>query len=144
MAACDKHESYAEHIKDRLGKFAINQNLLLNMLELIQYTLLYTITFVYIGSIIDSYFVNPDIKTDTTGTLLMKLCLQMVVDILAIYFIRKLVKTIPFIGEGIKGYIPHCGVFEFEGEIAIGLIFIATQRNLIKGVAELYDRINTK
>jgi len=141
MSGCKSHKSYAEHVSKNLKELQLDKNLLLKLLEVIQYTLFYTIVFIYVGTFIDSFFIIKDLKTISTQKLFAILCLHIIVDIICIYVIRKLIKIIPFIGEFVKGYEAHCNVFEIEGEITIGLIFISTQRNLSNSVSELYDRI---
>lgn len=142
MVKCNDHKSYLEHIQDQAKTFSINRKQILNIVELVQYTILYTISCLYVGSIIDSWFKQDDLKKIGTGNLLLYICIHMIVSMLAVYFIRKFVQFVPFIGENIEEYVPHCDLFEFEGEITIGIIFIATQRNLLANVDELYNRIN--
>ena len=139
---CKHHSSYGEHITAHINDLKIDKNKVLNILELIQYTLLYTIICLYVGSIIDSWFFHASLEKESNVNLIVYITLHMITSIIAIYFIRKFVKIIPFIGEGIAGYTAHCNLFEFEGELTIGLIFIATQRNLLVNVQELYNRIN--
>ena len=63
--------------------------------------------------------------------------------VLAIY-IRKLGDVVPFFFGSCSGrYIPHWKVKEVEGEIAIALVYVGIQTNLIEALATLRQSFGT-
>ncbi len=106
----------------------------MEILESLQYGFLYSIAAFFIGVTIDWGF--PDFNEETkTQTLAIEVILQSLVVILAVFYLRKLVKVVPFLfafhWAGASKYRPYESS-EYSGEVVLSVIFFATQFNLIK------------
>lgn len=78
----------------------------------------------------------------------LKGMLQLIVVIIAVYYIRKLTKFIPFLLRITKEYNPFHKSKDGEGlvgaTIAMGLLLMSTQTNLKKRIKQLVDAMNGK
>jgi hypothetical protein len=78
----------------------------------------------------------------------LKGMLQLIVVIVAVYYIRKLTKFIPFLLRITKEYNPFHKSKDGEGlvgaTIAMGLLLMSTQTNLKKRIKQLVDAMNGK
>ena len=115
------------HFISRVRKlFNMNTVRLNEITETVQYVILYGIVTFYIG----------------TWELMLEVLGQTIVLAVAVFYIRKLVKAVPFLFyiPGRHIYRPYMST-EFHGEIVISIIFITLQTNLIKKLEELSKRI---
>jgi hypothetical protein len=100
----------------------------------------------FAGLGIDNLFDGAD-KEDILTTS-MKGMLQLIVVIVAVYYIRKLTKFIPFLLRITKEYNPFHKSKDGEGlvgaTIAMGLLLMSTQTNLKKRIKHLVDAMNGK
>ncbi len=106
----------------------------MEILESLQYGLIYSFLAFMVGVSIDWVF--PDFNEETkTSTLTIEVILQSLIVILAVFYLRKLVKVVPFLfifhWPGASKYRPYEST-EYGGEVILSLIFFATQFNLIK------------
>ena len=108
--------------QDRKKKIVI-----LKILELIQYTIIYTVTILYIGKFLNKYFPKLD-KGKKKIQLLFEIILQMIVIVVIMYFVRKFIQFIPFIYHD-KDY-EQGGVSEVYGELTIAFVYVITQYKL--------------
>ena len=137
------------HIEDRASKlFNFNEIRIMELLENIQYGLGYIFTTFIAGVTLDYVFPSYDEKKETQ-TLFLEIVVQAILLIIAAFYVRKIVKIMPFMfvlnldidGDGrIPRYRPYEST-EFQGELMMGVIFISSQRNLIKKVELLSDRL---
>jgi hypothetical protein len=112
-----------------------------HILESVQYALLY-LTAALIGGI-SLDFAFPHYQEDkSTGTLLKEITYQFVALVLVVYFTRTLVKSVPILFPVANGssYVPYTTA-EFNGEMAMGFIFLGSQLNLIQKIDELAGRV---
>ncbi len=134
---------YKSHLDERVDKLVRFDTVRINeLLELIQYTVLYGITSFLAGLGINAVFPDYDINRPT-GRLLLEVLGELCAVVLAIYYIRKLNKLIPFVmlfGGG-KSYIPY-QTTEYNGEITLSIVFVAMQFRLIKKIGLLGQRMN--
>lgn len=116
------------------------------LFETIQFALIYGALAIFIGSGIDAFFVKiskiPDKKKQLSGREFLEnisICLaQVAVSALAVFYMRKLAEVVPpIINICPSRYIPHAGVHEFEGEIAVAMIFIGVQTAFISRLESL-------
>ena len=130
------------HFMGRIRKlFNLNTIRINEISETIQYTVLYGIVAFYVGTWANAAFPAFD-KTKSTWELMLEVLGQTIVLAICVFYIRKLVKTIPFLFylPGKHTYNPYLST-EFHGEIVISIIFITLQTNLIKKLEELSKRI---
>jgi hypothetical protein len=130
------------HFMGRIRKlFNLNTVRINEISETIQYTVLYGIVAFYIGTWANATFPTFD-KTKSTLLLMLEVLGQTIILAICVFYIRKLVKTIPFLFylPGKHTYNPYLST-EFHGEIVISIIFITLQTNLIKKLEELSKRI---
>lgn len=126
-----------EHVYTRTEKLLLtNEIRIMELLESMQYGLLYLFVSFAIGVTLDFSF--PSFNEDTpTRTLFLEVIVQCFLLILLTFYIRKLVKIVPFLfmldfsGTGKQLYKPY-GAAEYGGETIIAIIFLGTQFNLIK------------
>jgi hypothetical protein len=112
------------------------------LLETIQFAFIYGILAIFIGAWIDALFFKikqPPLSDDKRldGQQFAEticLCLaQVILSALAVFYMRKIVGVIPPLFNFCPShYVPHAGVHEFEGEIAVAMIFIGVQTTFVR------------
>jgi hypothetical protein len=126
-----------EHIRERSEKLFLRSDVrVMELLESIQFGIAYLVVGFAVGVILDYSFpnYNEDIKT---RTLFFEVALQCLLLIIMTFYLRKLVKIMPFLfvidftGTGKTSYKPYQAE-EYGGEIMIALVFLGAQFNLIK------------
>ena len=126
-----------EHIRERSEKLLLrNEIRIMELLESIQYGVLYLVAGFAVGVTLDYSFpaYNEQVKT---STLFLEVALQGLLLVILTYYLRKVVKIVPFLfvvdfaGKGKTSYRPY-EVEEYGGEIMIALVFLGAQFNLIK------------
>lgn len=130
------------HFISRIRKlFNLNTIRINELSETVQYVILYGIVTFYVGTWVNAAFPEFE-KTKTTPWLMLEVLGQTIVLAVSVFYIRKLVKAVPFLFyiPGRFKYIPYRST-EFHGEIVISIIFITLQTNLIKKLEELSKRI---
>jgi hypothetical protein len=126
----------------RLRKlFNLNTIRINEISETIQYTILYGIVTFYVGVWTNAAFPVFD-KSKSSWQLMLEVLGQTIFLALCVFYIRKLVKIVPFLFylPGKRAYNPYLST-EFHGEIVVSIIFITLQTNLIKKLEELSKRI---
>lgn len=126
-----------EHVRTRTEKLLLNNEIrVMELLESIQYGVLYLLVGFATGVILDYSFPNYNEQTKTS-VLFMEVALQCLLLIVLTFYIRKLVKIVPFLfvidftGSGKSSYKPY-EASEYSGEVIIALVFLGAQFNLIK------------
>jgi hypothetical protein len=126
-----------DHIRDRTQKLLLRDEVrIMELLESIQYGVLYLITGFATGVTLD-YAFPPFNEQIRTGTLFAEVALQCLLLVILTYYLRKIVKIVPFLfvidftGKGRSTYKPYQAE-EYGGEIMIALVFLGAQFNLIK------------
>ena len=125
------------YVKDRVSSlFRFDQIRIMQLLEVVQYTVIYFVLGFFLGATLDMLFPRFNEKEDIERVTLEVLG-QLIVFVVFIFYIRKIVKLVPFLfvlgGPAGKKFIPY-KTTEYEGEITIGLVVIASQFNLIKKI----------
>lgn len=134
---------YKSHLDERVEKLVRLDIVRINeLLELVQYTVLYGITSFFAGLGINAVFPEYNVNTPT-WKLLLEVLGELCAVVIAIFYIRKLNKLVPFfmLFGGGKSYIPY-QTTEYNGEITISIVFIAMQFRLIKKIGLLGERMN--
>jgi hypothetical protein len=131
-------ESHAmEHVRERTEKLLLrNEIRVMELLESIQFGVAYLVVGFAVGVGLDYSFpaYNEDVRT---RTLFLEVCLQCLLLIVFTFYLRKLVKIMPFLfvidftGTGKSTYKPYQAE-EYGGEVMIALVFLGAQFNLIK------------
>lgn len=126
-----------EHIRERSEKLFLNNEIrLMELLESIQYGVLYLIAGFGLGVALDYSFpaYNEDVKT---SGLFLEVAIQCLILIILTYYLRKVIKVIPFLfvvdftGSGKTKYKPYQSE-EYGGEVMIAIVLLGAQFNLIK------------
>jgi hypothetical protein len=133
-----KPEPHAmEHIRERTEKlFLTNEIRVMELLESIQFGLAYLVIGFGVGVGLDYSFPYYDEKISTKA-LFLEVALQCLLLIILTFYLRKLVKIMPFLfvidftGTGKTSYKPYQAE-EYGGEVIIALVFLGAQFNLIK------------
>ncbi|NBO59430.1 MAG: hypothetical protein EBU82_00500 [Flavobacteriia bacterium] len=156
MFSISPDEHAMDHIRERTEKlFLSNEIRLMELLEGIQYGVLYLVAGFATGVALD-YSFPPYIEQVRTSTLFAEVALQCLLLVILTYYLRKVVKIVPFLfmidfaGKGRSTYKPYQAE-EYGGEIMIALVFLGAQFNLIKKLdllsrrfyAWLYDEEKT-
>lgn len=126
-----------EHIRERSEKLFLRSDIrAMELLESIQFGIAYLVVGFAVGVTLDYSF--PNYNEDTkTSTLFLEVALQCLLLIILTFYLRKLVKIMPFLfvldfsGTGKTSYKPYQAE-EYGGEIMIALVFLGAQFNLIK------------
>jgi hypothetical protein len=126
-----------EHVKTRTQKLLLtNEVRVMELLESIQYGVLYLITGFALGVTLDYSFPNYNEQTKTS-VLFAEVALQCLLLIVLTFYLRKLVKIVPFLfvidfsGQGKSTFRPYEAA-EYGGEVIIALVLLGAQFNLIK------------
>ena len=126
-----------EHVRTRTEKLLLNNEIrVTELLESIQYGVLYLIVGFATGVTLDYSFPNYNEQTKTS-VLFTEVALQCLLLIILVFYIRKLVKIVPFLfvidfsGSGKSSYKPY-EASEYGGEIIIAIVLLGAQFNLIK------------
>jgi len=131
--------------------FQFDEIRVMQIMENIQYGLIYFLLGFAFGTLIDSAFPQFDEKVPVENTVI-QVILQAVAVIIAVFYIKKIAKLIPFMfvlnwdldGDGhVNTYKPYRAM-EYNGNITIGLVLLASQFNFIKKIdlisREIYSR----
>jgi len=133
----------SNYLQDRLQKlFSFDLIRISKLLELIQYTVLYSILTIPLSILVENVFPAED-KDKSSLLIFVEIVIQMVILTLLVFYIQKIVKLIPFMFPLTKNYKPHQS-FEYNGEITIGFIFIGTQLNIMDKIDILTERMLDK
>lgn len=127
----------------------LDQVRLINISGSIFYGFIYIILFLIIGILLHSIF---PITTSSQSLLSLFgwILLHCFVIIISVFYIKKLVKSIPgpitFFPEYLKkleqdGLILH-GIDEYQGDMAASVIFIGTQYRLLEKIALLTNKLS--
>lgn len=136
----EKHAS--EYFKERVGKLVrINEVRIMELLESFQYGIGYIVICFFLGVGMDFMFPKYDEKKDVL-LIFGEVVLQCLALILFVFYGRKLVKIMPFLfyfnraifgGSSVPKYRAYEST-EYEGEVVIGFVLVATQTNLLKKI----------
>lgn len=133
------NKTYIKHIESRfksLTKFDFIR--LYQLLEILQYSVLYAFVAGLAGLLLERIFPEPD-RSKSNYQILIEVLLQCMLSALSVFYIRKIVKVVPFILEDSKYYKTH-GVDEYNGEIMIAIVFVGIQKNLLTKIDILRER----
>lgn len=132
-------ETYQKHISENLEKLLIVDKVRgHHILEIIEYSLAYAIVAGLAALSIEKIFPAPDEKK-STNKILVEVLLQCILSAVAVFYIRKIVKVLPYIFENSASYNPH-DVMEYNGEIMIAIVFVGFQKNLLTKLEILRQR----
>ena len=143
---------YKQHIQERIEKIKIiDKTVLHKILQIIQYSILYVIVGGVFGTFINSIFseFNPDKKTHV---IIQEVILQIILISFSVFYIRKIVKIVPYAGLYDTQNISNSYNNTFDitnsttsvGEIMLVLVLIATQQNLLTKIQYLSNIFKTK
>ena len=112
---------------------------LLKLLHMSQNAVITAVFCFFIGVKINMLFDNTEEETITKAILLG--CLQMILIILSVYYVRKLTKFIPFLLRITDSYNPFHKSLDGEGlggaAIAMSLLLMSTQSNMRNRIKRL-------
>lgn len=142
-------KGYKDHIQERIRSlFLFNEVRVMELLETIQFGLGYLFVGFLAGTILDYSF--PAYKENIeTKQLFFEVLLQGILLAVAVFYVRKIVKIMPFMfvlntdinGDGkVEKYHPYQAT-EYSGEVMIALVVIGAQFNLIKKIDLLSRRL---
>ncbi len=143
----DKHAK--EYLSDRIGKLVrFNEVRIMEILESFQYGIGYIFVCFFLGVAMDFMFPKFDENKDSAH-LFMEVALQCLALVLFVFYGRKLVKVMPFMfffnqalfgGKSVPKYRAYEST-EYEGEVVIGFVLVATQTNLLKKIDLISRRL---
>jgi hypothetical protein len=139
----------AEYISQRWRSLTSTSDIrIMQILELFQYSVIYFFVAFIFGTGLDFLFAYYD-ENKETWLLILEVLGQALLIIMGAFYIKKLVKLMPFIfylkvdfdGDGkVQKYAPY-RTTEYHGEMMIGaIVFIAVQVNFLRKISLLADR----
>lgn len=133
--------TYFESRVEKLVRFdSIRAN---ELAELGQYAVIYTLLSIFVSGTLNLLF-RPYDEGISTRRLAYEVIMEVLIIVIVVFYMRKLIKTVPFLFNmhwpGAVTYRPYLST-EFNGEIAIGIIFIGMQFRLIKKLDLLSRRL---
>jgi hypothetical protein len=139
----DAGKRFSERLESLL---AFDEIRVMKLLEIFQYSTLYFISGFFLGSFLETLFPKFDEEKEV-NTVIFEVLGQLLTFALMIFYVRKLVKLVPFMfmlnwdinGDGKIGKFRPYMTTEYEGELTIGIVVIASQVNLLKKI-ELLSR----
>ena len=134
----------ATYFESRVEKLARFDSIRANELaELGQYAVIYTLLSIIVSGALNLLF-RPYDEGISTRLLAWEVIMEVLIIVIVVFYMRKLIKTVPFLlhihWPGAAKYVPYMST-EFNGEIAIGIIFIGMQFRLIKKLDLLSRRL---
>ena len=140
---------YKQHMHERIRSlFLFNEVRVMELLETIQFGIGYLFVGFTAGTLLDYSF--PSFKEDIdTRTLFLEVLLQGILLAVAVFYVRKIVKIMPFLfvlnadinGDGkVDKYHPYLAS-EYGGEVMIAVVMLGAQFNLIKKLDLLSRRL---
>lgn len=133
-------KTYVKHIQCRFDNLIKFDNVRLSqILEILQYSFLYAFVAGFAGILLEKIFPYPD-NNKSTNTILLEILLQCMLSALSVFYLRKVVKVVPFILEEGRYYKKH-GVDEYNGEIMIAIVFVGMQKNLLTKIDTIRSRL---
>ncbi len=136
----EKHAS--EYFQERVDKLIrINEVRIMEILESLQYGIGYIVICFFLGVSLDFLFPKFDENKDVL-LIFGEVVVQCLALILFVFYGRKLVKIMPFLfhfnraifgGSSVPKYRAYEST-EYEGEVVIGFVLVATQTNLLKKI----------
>ena len=130
-------ESINTYIKRNFNNLIkLDKERFLKLLGTVQYTILYIIVTLFFAYLIDQVFFNKyeDIEKESKLKILMIVFIQIIVNVICVYYIKKIVQTIPFIFNHPPYGNYNYNIDEFNGEMIFGFIFIGAQFNLLNKI----------
>lgn len=131
-----------EYFIERLGKLVrINEIRVMEILESFQYGIGYILVCFFLGVGLDFMFPKYD-ETKSTAAIFGEVVAQCLALIVFVFYGRKLVKIMPFMfnlrhplfgGKQVPTFKAYQST-EYEGEVIIGFVLVATQTNLLKKI----------
>jgi hypothetical protein len=142
-------KGYKEHVQERIASlFRFNEVRAMQLLESIQFGLGYLVVGFFAGTVLDYSF--PGFEEDiSTGKLFLEVLLQCILLIILVFYVRKIVKIMPFLfvlnydinrNGKVDAYNPY-EASEYGGEIMIAVVILGAQFNLIKKIDLLSRRL---
>lgn len=127
------------YVTERLSYlFKLDNIRLLRLVEMGQYTCLYSIITILLAVKIDDLFPVYD-KNKSTTQLLKEVFTHMLFLSVSIFYIKKLVKVVPPIGFLINPNYQVGSTSEYQGDLIFAIILIATQERLNKKIIHLIE-----
>lgn len=130
------------YFTDRLEKLVrVNEIRVMELLESFQYGIGYILVCFFLGVGLDFMFPKYD-ETKSTLAIFGEVVLQCLSLILFVFYGRKLVKIMPFMfnlryplfgGKDVPSFKAYQST-EYDGEVIIGFVLVATQTNLLKKI----------
>lgn len=126
--------------------FEMDDIRIMQLLESFQYGLGYIVVSFIAGCTVDILFPTFDENKDNR-TLFLEILLQSLALILVVFYVRKIVKILPFLFVITRDGKPAAPEFrpyeapEYNGEVMIAVILIGSQFNLIKKIDLMSRRI---
>ena len=142
-------KGFKQHVQERIRSlFLFNEVRAMELLETIQFGVIYLFVGFTAATVIDYSF--PSYKEDIpTQELFFEILFQGILLAIAVFYVRKIVKIVPFMfvlhgdinGDGkVDKYHPYIST-EYSGEVMIALVVIGAQFNLIKKIDLLSRRL---
>jgi hypothetical protein len=150
----DRSTDPAIHFQAGMKDFArMDKVRFINIIGSMQYGILYSLLFFAVGIGIHLLF-PPFVKGEPLLSLFFWILLQCLVIILAVFYCRKFIESIPGIASFFpryfnlqdlqsKGFVPY-GVDEYRGDMASSLILIGTQYHLLEKVAYVTNQVASR
>ncbi len=136
----DAYKHFIEHIASltRFDIVRINE-----LLELIQYNVIYCIS-AFVGGLSINVIFPEYNETVSIGRLSLEIIGELLALVIVVFYIRRFAKLVPFLlhvtGAGPNGFKPYLTT-EYQGEIALGIIFVGVQFRLIRKLALLANKV---
>ena len=124
-------------MKKKIGDLiAFDSFRLTQIVEIIQFSILYIIICLIAGIYLDYLFPYVD-ENKSTMNILLELSFHSVIVSLAVFYIRKITMIVPLIYKA-KGYTSH--THSYSGEVVIAIVFFTTQKKILDKINILHDR----
>ena len=125
---------------NRLKKLISIDNIrLFKIFELIQYTVILYLLVIIVSYFLDNYIISYD-KNENIWMLLLSSLIDMIIIIVAIFYLRKIALLVPSIPHLLYPKFKGNTTFDYSFQIAIGVVFIEFLPpfiNKIKRIVEL-------
>ena len=125
-------------MKKKIGDLLTLDNFrLTQIVEIIQFSILYIIICLIAGIYLDYLFPDVD-ENKSTIHILLELSFHSVIVSLSVFYIRKAVKLLPLMFQ-VQGY-REIHTHAYEGEVIVAIVFFTTKKKILDKINILHKR----
>ena len=117
--------------------FSLDDYRITQILEIVQFSVLYILICLITGVYLDYLFPEPD-ENKSSIYILLELSLHSIIVAISVFYIRKICHLVPLMFQ-VKNF-REIHTREYDGEIIVAIVFFTTQKKIYKKINILHKR----